>query len=52
MGSEQHFLTPLPLGPVDPVDPLDPLACSKVGFRLEETLFWVKKVPLQGMHLP
>ena len=25
-----------PVDPVDPLDPLDPLACSKVGFYLDE----------------
>ena len=28
------------LDPVDPVDPVDPLACSKVWFRLHETILF------------
>ena len=44
-GSEQQLMTPLPL---DPVDPLDPLACSKLVFRVRETLL----LPLVTLSRP
>ena len=37
-GSEPQLMTP---DPVDPVDWLDPVACSKVGARLDQTLYLV-----------
>ena len=40
-GSEEQFTTSLPLDPLDPVDPVDPAACSKVVFRVRETLLYV-----------
>ena len=39
-GSGRQFTTSLPL---DPLDPVDPLACSKLVFRVRETLLFVLK---------
>ncbi len=39
-GSEAQFATSLQLDPLDPVDQLDRLACSKLVFRVHETLLF------------
>ena len=43
VGSGARLLPPHNADPVDPLDPVDRDLCSKVGFRLDETLFWVKQ---------
>ena len=49
-GSELQSTT---LDPVDPVDPLDPAACSKLGFRVRETLLFPPETcPGPGLACP
>ena len=40
-GSEVQFTTSLQLDPVDQLDQLDRLVCSKLVFRVRETLLYV-----------
>ena len=47
-GSEQQLMTTLPEDPVDPVDTVDPVACSKLVFRVRETLL----LPLVTLSRP
>ena len=44
-GSGRQFTTSLPLGPADPADPLDPAVCSKLVFRVRETLLLTPEPP-------
>ena len=37
-GSGRQFTTSLPVDPVDNRDPVDPVLCSKLVFRVRETL--------------
>ena len=40
-GSEVEFTTSLPVDRLDPLDQLDQLVCSKLVFRVRETLLYV-----------
>ncbi len=48
-GSGRQFTTPLPADPADPLDPADPAdpaACSKLVFRVRETLLLTPEAEL------